>query len=86
METQHITPDKSGQYTVRWLAVQVSGESEQPRVLLVVVPYALKAAAETVGGLPPSAFVLAAPVVFLAVAVRMDSPTHKQRPLSRTPI
>jgi len=41
--------------------VQVSGQEEQPRVLLLSVPYALKAAdAETVGGLPPSAFVLAA--------------------------
>ncbi len=46
----------------RWLAVQVSGEAEQPRVLLVAVPYALKAAdAETLGGLPLSAFVLASP-------------------------
>jgi len=46
----------------RWLAVQPAGEAEQPRVLLVAVPYAMKAAdAETIGGLPPSAFVLAAP-------------------------
>ena len=46
----------------RWLAVQVVGQSEQPRVLLVAVPYAIKAAdAQTIGGLPPSAFVLAAP-------------------------
>jgi len=48
----------------RWLAVQVNlpGESEQPRVLLVSVPYALKAAdADTVGGMSASAFVLAAP-------------------------
>jgi hypothetical protein len=46
----------------RWLSVQVSGQDEQPRVLLVSVPYALKAQdAETVGGLPPSAFILAAP-------------------------
>jgi hypothetical protein len=46
----------------RWLAVQAAGQAEQPRVLLVAVPYALKAAdAETIGGLPPSAFVLAAP-------------------------
>jgi hypothetical protein len=46
----------------RWLGVQVSGQAEQPRVLLLSVPYALKAGdAETVGGLPPSAFVLAAP-------------------------
>ena len=39
----------------RWLGVQAQlpGEVEQPRVLLVSVPYALKAAdAETVGGLP----------------------------------
>jgi hypothetical protein len=46
----------------RWLGVRVNGGEEQPRVLLLSVPYALKAAdAETVGGLPPSAFVLAAP-------------------------
>jgi len=46
----------------RWLGVQVNlpGEEEQPRVLLVSVPYALKAAdAETLGGKPPSAFLLA---------------------------
>jgi hypothetical protein len=44
----------------RWLAVQVAGQQEQPRVLLVAVPYALKAAdAQTIGGLPPSAFMLA---------------------------
>src|SRR5580658_4923346 len=48
----------------RWVGVQVSGQAEQPRVLLVSAPYALKAGdAETVGGLPPSAFVLAAPPV-----------------------
>ena len=41
----------------RWLGVQVEGRAEQPRVLLVSVPYALKAGdAETLGGLPPSAF------------------------------
>ena len=46
----------------RWLGVRVNGGEEQPRVLLVSVPYALKAAdAETIGGLPASAFVLAAP-------------------------
>lgn len=47
----------------RWLGVQVQGQAEQPRVMLLAVPYALKAAdAETIGGLPPSAFVLAAPI------------------------
>ncbi len=82
METQNVTPDKSGHYTAvlgsttnqglptdlfasgeaRWLGVQAEGQAEQPRVLLLSVPYALKAGdAETVGGLPASAFVLAAP-------------------------
>ncbi|MGA9964086.1 MAG: hypothetical protein WBQ10_02690 [Terriglobales bacterium] len=46
----------------RWLGVQAQGQAEQPRVLLLSVPYALKAGdAQTVGGLSPSAFVLAAP-------------------------
>ncbi len=48
----------------RWLGVQVNlpKEGEQPRVLLVSVPYALKAAdADTLGGKPLSAFVLASP-------------------------
>ena len=46
----------------RWLGVQPEGQAEQPRVLLLSVPYALKAGdAETVGGLPASAFMLAAP-------------------------
>jgi endosialidase-like protein len=45
-----------------WLGLQVQGQEEQPRVLLVSAPYALKAGdAETIGGLPPSAFMLAAP-------------------------
>jgi hypothetical protein len=44
----------------RWLGVQpaLAGVDEQPRVLLVGVPYALKAAdADTLGGKPMSAFV-----------------------------
>src|SRR5579863_4770056 len=46
--------------TARWLGVTINGGEEQPRILLLSVPYALKAAdAETVGGLPASAFVLA---------------------------
>jgi hypothetical protein len=82
LETQNVTADSNGHYTVvlgstkpdglpaelftseqaRWVGVQVSGQAEQPRVLLVSAPYALKAGdAETIGGLPPSAFVLAAP-------------------------
>ena len=39
----------------RWLGVTVNGGQEQPRVLLLSVPYALKAAdAETLGGRPAS--------------------------------
>ena len=80
METQTVTADEKGRYSVtlgsasasglptnlfvagesRWLAVQPHGEIEQPRVLLLSVPYALKAGdAATVGGLPASAFMLA---------------------------
>ncbi len=44
----------------RWLGVAVNGGAERPRILLLSVPYALKAAdAETLGGLPASAFVRA---------------------------
>jgi hypothetical protein len=44
-----------------WVGVSVEGQAEQPRILLVSAPYALKAGdAETLGGLPPSAFLLAA--------------------------
>ena len=44
----------------RWLGVQPEGQEEQPRVLLLSVPYALKAGdAATLGGLPPSAFIQA---------------------------
>src|SRR5579862_9050065 len=83
METQNVTPDPWGHYSVtlgatssqglpaylfadgaaRWLGVQVTGQAaEEARVALVAVPYAMKAKdAETIGGLPPSAFVLAGP-------------------------
>jgi hypothetical protein len=41
----------------RWLGVQAERQHEQSLVLLVSVPYALKAGdAQTLGGLPPSAF------------------------------
>jgi hypothetical protein len=82
LETQNVTPDEKGNYTVlvgaasahglpiemfasgeaRWLGIQVEQRAEQPRVLLVSVPYALKAGdAQTLGGLPASAFTLAPP-------------------------
>jgi hypothetical protein len=44
----------------RWLSVRLVGSEELPRVLLVSVPYAIKAQeAETLGGRQPSEFVLA---------------------------
>src|SRR5689334_9023907 len=43
----------------RWLGIQVDAEPEQPRVLLVSVPYALKAGdAETLGGRRVTDFLL----------------------------
>jgi hypothetical protein len=46
----------------RWLGVQFqrAGETEQPRVLLASVPYALKSVdADTLGGIPASGYLLA---------------------------
>ncbi|MGO9084872.1 MAG: hypothetical protein ACLP6G_10290 [Terriglobales bacterium] len=64
----------------RWVGVQVSGQGEQPRVLLVSAPYALKAGdAETIGGFPPSAFVLAAPAV-TGSAASSSNATAPQQP------
>jgi hypothetical protein len=83
IETQTVTADAKGNFTVqlgatqpeglpldlftsgeaRWLGVRINGGEEQPRVMLLSVPYALKAGdAATIGGLPPSAFALAAPL------------------------
>src|SRR5262249_39256728 len=46
----------------RALGVRAEGQAEQPRILLMSVPYAMKAAdADTIGGKPVSAFVLAMP-------------------------
>jgi hypothetical protein len=55
-----------------WVGVQpqLPGAGEQPRVLLVSVPYALEAGdAATLGGKPASAYLLAQPVEGLAPAV-----------------
>jgi hypothetical protein len=64
-----LPPDIFASGEARWLAVQVAGQAEQARVLLVAVPYAMKALdAETIRGLPPSAFVLASPLATTAAA------------------
>ena len=65
----------------RWIGVQVSGQSEQPRVLLVSAPYALKAGdAETLGGLPPSAFMLATPALNSASSSSNANATQSSAP------
>ena len=95
METQNVTPDPRGRYTVtlgatsseglpaylfaegaaRWLAVQVAGQAEEAQVALVAVPYAMKAKdADTIGGLPPSAFVLAGPAAPATAAASSAKP------------
>ena len=57
---QGLPTDLFSSGEARWLEVQISGQSTEPRILLASVPYALKAAdAATLGGLPASAFVLA---------------------------
>ena len=69
----------SGQ--AHWLGVQVQGQAEQPRVFLVSVPYAMKAGdAQTLGGLPASAFLLAAAPNGGAMP---GSPLASVRPLRR---
>jgi hypothetical protein len=51
----------------RWLGVTIARQQEMPRILLASVPYALKAAdAETLGGLPASAYVTAQSLAVLA--------------------
>ena len=67
----------------RWLGAQFNrpGEAEQPRVLLVSVPYALKAVdADTLGGKPASAYLLAAPAVGTDTAHETTSTTIAVKP------
>lgn len=61
-KSQGLPTDLFASGEARWLSIQVQGQPEQDRILLLSVPYALKAAdAQTIGGLPPSAFLLASP-------------------------
>jgi hypothetical protein len=63
----------------RWLGVRIAEQGEQPRALLLSVPYALKAGdAATIGGLPPSAFVLAAPPSGSSPTAPMDASATPQ--------
>lgn len=106
LETQNVTADSNGHYTVllgstkpdglpaelftseqaHWVGVQVSGQAEQLRVRLVSAPYALKAGdAETIGGLPPSAFVLAA-TGFAAASSPAANTTESVSPATATDV
>lgn len=54
-----LEPSVFADGTARWLSVQVEGQTESARVLLVSTPYALKAAdADTVSGFKPGDFIL----------------------------
>ena len=65
----------------RWLGIQVSGQPEQPRVLLLSVPYAMKAGdAETLGGLPLSAFMLATSSTNMLAASTVSTATNAAAP------
>ncbi len=58
-ENQGLPLEVFGTGGAQWLGIQAESQEEQPRVLLLAVPYALKAAdADTVGGKPLSSFVL----------------------------
>jgi hypothetical protein len=107
METQNVTPDAHGNYTVllgansangvpaelfasgeaRWLEVQVERQAEQPRVLLVSVPYALKAKdAETLGGRPASAFLTTETLAGNSAGTAVATPNSSTaRPSSKAP-
>ena len=79
--SQGLPPDIFVSGEARWLAVQAQGQQEYPRVLLVSVPYALKAVdAQTIGGLPPSAFVLAAPPIGAASVSATEPATGQGAP------
>jgi hypothetical protein len=65
----------------RWLGVRINGGEEKPRVLLLSVPYALKAAdAQTLGGLPASAFMLAAVPTVTAASASVVTTTAQVAP------
>ncbi len=58
--TNGVPMDLFASGEARWLGVQPEGQAEQARVQLVSVPYAMTAGdAQTLGGQPLSAFVLA---------------------------
>jgi trimeric autotransporter adhesin len=75
--TTGLPDDLFSAHEQRWLGIQVQGEAEQPRVMLVSVPYAFKAhEAETLGGKPASAFALAPQSGVSGVSNETSSPSN----------
>ena len=73
--SQGMPSDVFASGEARWLGVQAQGEAEQARTLLMSVPYALKASdAETIGGLPASAFLRASDSTAAAAQANSPSP------------
>jgi Chaperone of endosialidase len=65
----------------RWMGIRIAEQPEQPRVLLLSVPYAMKAGdAATIGGLPPSAFVLATAQTATSAALIPEPATGQTAP------
>jgi hypothetical protein len=76
----------SGQ--AHWLGVHVerAGESEQPRIRIMSVPYALRSAdADTLGGKPASAYVLAEPATSTSTAASGKPGSTKSDRSATTP-
>jgi trimeric autotransporter adhesin len=60
----------------RWLGITIARQPEMPRILLASVPYALKAAdADTLGGLPASAYVTTASLAASQAALAKNANT-----------
>ncbi len=81
-KSEGVPADLFSDQDQRWLGVKVEGQPEQARVLMVSVPYAFRAhEAETLGGLPASAFVQANPANVPGTAA--NAPTNAAATLSQ---
>ena len=70
----------------RWLGIQIAGQAEQPRVMLLAVPYAMKAGdAATLGGMPPSAFMMAGASASGGTLTTTSSPAQITSQANTTP-
>jgi trimeric autotransporter adhesin len=71
----------------RWLGSHPANQPGQARVMLLSVPYALKAGdAQTLGGLPPSAFMLSVPVASGQTPAPAAAATPRSSPATNFPM